>query len=523
MRNVYLAILGIAFSFGADAQTADWSKDVAPIIYNRCATCHRDGGVAPFPLTSYNNVIAHASSVRGAVQSNRMPPWPPDATYSRLAHERVLSSTEKSKILDWLNNGRPRGNTAFEPPTPTFSDKGDLPGTPDMVLKIPTYTSNAAMGDMYRCFVLPTGLTSDQFITSFEALPGNRSIVHHVLVFADTTGVTTALDAADPGPGYTSFGGIGTSKGILLGGWVPGSSPTVSPAGFGMKLHKDAKIVIQIHYPAGSAGQVDSTEVHFFFSPTQNVRNLMLMPLLNHVSNINAPLFIPANTVKEFTEQQGVPFDFTLFGVSPHMHLLGTKIECFGVAPEGDTQKFISIPNWDFHWQGYYMFRQAKKVKGMSMVYAKASFDNTVNNPMNPSNPPKDVSAGEATTDEMMLVYCLFSFYENGDENIVIENTPAVAVKEVKPYYKGVELLQPYPVPANKELVVKYHLDEAGSGSLELVNMSGQVCLRVSGDGKLAKGYTAMPVDVSGLAAGAYTLRLSVDGEVRSRMVSVVR
>lgn len=494
---------------------------MAPIIYNRCASCHRSGGVGPFPLTSYSDVINHASSVKAAVQSGKMPPWPPDPAYNRLAHERVLSNVEKQKITDWLNGGRPRGNVAQEPPAPTFADKGELPGNPDLVLKIPNYTSAAAMGDVYRCFVLPTGLSSDQFITAFEALPGNRSIVHHVLVFADTTGITTALDAADPGPGYTSFGGIGTSKGILLGGWVPGSSPTVSPAGFGLRLQKNAKIVVQIHYPAGSAGQVDSTELHFFFSSKPSLRNLMLLPALNHTQNIDKPLVIPANTVTSFTETQPIPFDLTLFGVSPHMHLLGTSIESYGVLPNGDTDKYISIPKWDFHWQGYYMFRQAKKLPMGSTAYARASFDNTVNNPMNPSNPPQEVRAGEATTDEMMLVYFLFAQYQQGDESIIIDNAPTVGVQALQPYYKRVDLLQPYPVPATDLLYVKYHLENSARGSLELVNMNGQVVVQVFAGKQLNAGYSVMPVDVRNLPSGLYTLRLHVDGELKTKMVSV--
>jgi hypothetical protein len=400
-----------------------------------------------------------------------MPPWPPDPSYNRLAHERLLSAAERSKIVSWVNGGRPQGNPALEPPAPTFSNKGSLPGTPDLILKIPTYTSAASSGDVYRCFVLPTGLSTDKFITALEAIPGDPSIVHHVLIYADTTNVSTTRDAADPGPGYTSFGGIGTNKAILIGGWVPGNDPLQSPPGFGIMLPKNAKVVVQIHYPAGSAGMVDSTEVHLFFSPTNSLRNLMISPILNHDVNNTTPLNIPANTVKSFVEQQAVPVDVTLFGVVPHMHLIGKKIQSFAVAPNGDTQRFISIPDWDFHWQGFYMLRKGMKIAAGSTAYALATYDNTTNNPNNPSNPPQNVRAGEATTDEMMVVYCLFSTYQPGDENIVIDSTPIVGVRPLQTYYSGVELLQPYPIPAKDELIVKYHLDKATNGCFELFDM----------------------------------------------------
>lgn len=522
MKHIYLLIPLLCASLGASAQTPVWSTDVAPIIYNRCATCHRSGGIAPYSLTSYADAINHASSIKAEVEDGTMPPWPPDPSYNRLAHERVLSSVEKAKILDWINGGRPRGDVSLEPPTPTFSNNGDLPGTPDLVLKIPTYTSPAGTNDVYRCFVLPTGLTADKFITAFECIPGNRAIVHHVVVYADTTGTSTSLDAADPGPGYTSFGGIGVDAADMLGGWVPGQTPAINPPGFGLRVSKNAKIVLQIHYPAGTSGMQDSTEIHLFFSPTNNLRKLYMLPVLNYYTNINAPLYIPANTVKEFTESQAVPFDLTVFGVTPHMHYLGKEIKVFGVGPTGDTQRVIYIPNWDFHWQGTYMLRKAMKVPGGSTAYANATFDNTTNNPDNPSNPPKDVQAGDQTTDEMMLAYILFTNYQNGDEDIVIDSSSPAAVHSLQPYYRGATLLQPYPVPASDKLIVKYHLDEAATGSVVLVNASGQVVKRIVSEQKLSTGYTATPVDVSDVPTGTYMLQLSVPGAVRSQRISIV-
>lgn len=386
---------------------------------------------------------------------------------------------------------------------------------------MPAYTSNAAMGDVYRCFVLPTGLTADKFITAFEAIPGNRSIVHHVLIYADTTGTSTTLDANDPGPGYTSFGGIGTDDAILLGGWVPGSTPTQFPAGFGERLPKNAKVVMQIHYPAGTSGMRDSTELHFFFSSSSAVRNVYVTPVLNYFSNITPALVIPANTVKTFVEQQLIPLNVSMLGIAPHMHLLGQNIESFGVGPAGDTQRYISIPKWDFHWQDFYMLRSLKKVTAGTTVFAKATYDNTASNPFNPNNPPKTVTAGEATTDEMMLVYFVYTLYQPGDENIVIDGTPAAGINTSRPYYKPVDLLQPYPVPAGAELIVKYHLDAAAHGSLSLINAAGQIVLKILNDQSLNAGYTALSVDISVVPNGVYTLQLAIGSSVQSRVVSI--
>jgi hypothetical protein len=522
MKHIYLLIPLLCASLGASAQTPTWATDVAPIIYNKCASCHRNGGIAPFNLLSYTDAINNASKVKAAVEDGIMPPWPPDPSYNRLAHERLLSTAEKNKILNWLNGGRPRGDVSLEPPTPVFSNNGDLPGTPDMVLKIPTYTSTATTNDVYRCFVLPTGLTADKFITAFECIPGDRSMVHHVVVFTDTTGQSTTLDAGDPGPGYTSFGSIGVPSAEMVGGWVPGMSPAVYPNGFGLRLSKNAKVVLQIHYPKGTSGMKDSTELHLFFSPVNTLRRLYMQPVLNHEVNINAPLNIPANTVKEFTESQFVPVDLTVFGVTPHMHYLGKKINVFGVGPTGDTQRVISIPDWDFHWQGTYMLRKAMKIAAGTTAYSNATYDNTTNNPDNPSSPPKNVSAGEQTTDEMMITFILFTYYQAGDENIVIDGTTPADLAVLQPYYKGATLLESYPVPANKTLVVKYHMDQATTGSLVLINDVGQIVKRFVSEQKLNTGYTALPVDVSDLPAGNYTLQLTVPGATKSQRISIV-
>ena len=355
--TVFLA----ANSFIASAQsTPTWSTDVAPIIYNHCSSCHHSGGIAPFELMTYTQCVTEAGSIKADVQSGSMPPWPPDANYSHMAHERLLSDVEKNKIISWVTGGTPQGNSAQAPPQPTFSTTGDLPGVPDLVVKMPPYVSTASTDDVYRCFVLNTGLSVDRWISAFEAIPGNRGIVHHVLVFADTTGVSTMLDAQDPGPGYTSFGGIGTDNAILLGGWVPGSAPTMYPSGFGVKLPHNAKVVIQVHYPQGTAGQTDSTEIHFKFTQLgSTVRDVYISPVLSHTSNITPALVIPANTTKSFSEQYMSPaLDMSILGIAPHMHLLGQWIKSYGITMAGDTQKYISIPKWDFHWQGFYLMKK---------------------------------------------------------------------------------------------------------------------------------------------------------------------
>ncbi|MBL7718307.1 MAG: hypothetical protein JNL72_05670, partial [Flavipsychrobacter sp.] len=329
-KSILIAVALLSLCWQKAAAAYVWSTDIAPILYDNCASCHRMGGIAPFPLINYNEALAFSQSIKHSVQDKHMPPWPPDINYSRLAHERVLTQQEIDMIVSWVDSGAQSGNINLAPPPPVFSNNGDIPGTADLTVTIPTFTSTAVNSDVYQCFVIPSGQSVDNFITAFEAIPGNRDIVHHVLVYADTTQghVCQGLDNAYPGPGYVSFGGVGENSAIMLGGWVPGTAPMMYPQNFGVKLFANADIVIQIHYPAGSDGYQDSTKVRFFFGNAN--REVFILPVLNHEQSTVLspyPLTIPADSTRTFTEQFTTPVNLSLLGVAPHMHLIGRSIK----------------------------------------------------------------------------------------------------------------------------------------------------------------------------------------------------
>ena len=514
----------------ANAQTPEWSKDIAPILYNNCASCHRPSGIGPFELLTYQDASSRGSMIKSSVSTRYMPPWPPDAKFNRLAHERLLSQTDIKKIEDWVDGGTPQGDPNLAPPPPTFSSDGDLPGTPDLVSKIPTFTSTATTGDVYQCFVVPSGLVADKFISSFEAIPGNRDIVHHVIVYADTTGECAQLDANHPGPGYVSFGGVGVNEAIMLGGWVPGTQPMQMPDSFGIMIPKGADIVIQIHYPAGSVGKDDSTKVKFYFSPLpdQSIRQVRIDAVLNHqgaLCTLLPPggLSIPANQTKSYLERSDISSlvgDISLLGVAPHMHLIGKSINAYGVKGN-DTLKFIDIPEWDFSWQGFYMFRKIAKIPQGTTLYSEAFFDNTTNNSSNPSNPPKNVTAGEATTDEMMLTFFIWSYYQPGDENKVIDPTTPVELSIKNTGYAAQEMFAPYPNPASGQIYVKYFLQKPTNVSIQLVDMQGRLVKEFAKDSNGKTGYTVSPYSISDVAAGTYLLQLQTSEQVMTRKVSI--
>ncbi len=517
MKKLLLLTCSLLSISTIQAQTPKWSTDVAPILYNNCASCHRPSGIGPFELMTYQDAVNKAGAISSAVQTGYMPPWPPDPNFSRLAHERLLSQKEIQTIKDWAANGTPQGDPNLAPPPPTFSKDGDLTGTPDLVTQIPTFTSTANAADVYQCFVVPSNQSIDQYITAFEAIPGNRDIVHHVLVYADTSGVCAQLDANHPGPGYVSFGGPGTNDAIMLGGWVPGTQPMSFPNGFGVQIPKNADIVIQIHYPAGSQGQIDSTKIKFYLTSASSTRNVRIDPVMNHFGAAfcqmqPSTLNIPANQTQLYKQTSSVlsllPTDATILGVAPHMHLIGRSINCYAVKGS-DTTKFIDIPKWDFSWQGFYLFRKLKRLEKGNTIHSEAFYDNTTNNPYNPSNPPKQVTAGDATTDEMMITYLIWTQYQTGDENIYIDTSTPVGIKSQNlTAYDNQQMFTPYPNPTSKELFVKYYLKKADKVSISLIDIQGRIVKKFTRDEQTAAGYHATPYSVTDLPDGNYILQL---------------
>ncbi len=485
-------------------QTPTWADNIAPIIYKNCTSCHHTGGVAPFSLMTYNQVSNSKSSIRNAVNSGHMPPWPPDQKYNALAYARTLSDADKKALIDWANADAPSGNLANAPVAPVYTDAPAIPN-PDWTQRIPKYTVSSNL-DVYRCFPIRSNTTVDKFITGLECLPGNGTIVHHILIFADNSNKCLDLDAADPEPGYTSFGGVGSNSATLIGAWVPGSQPQIYPAGMGVRLKAGANIIMQIHYAPSSSGKTDSTMLRLK-TTTQPLREVYIAPILNHSTTLtNGPLIIAANTTKTINAAYTIDLaDATIISIAPHMHLIGKNIKAWALPPVGDTIKLIKIDNWDFHWQGFYLFKKAIKLPRGTKLQSSAFYDNTMNNPNQPNSPPKTVTLGESTTDEMMLIYFSFLAYQAGDENMVLENTTTET--EDTPLSKTA--LSAFPNPTSKDLTLRFDLTEAESMAIQVYDYQGVMVQSVTTNQRFDKGRNEWQVNTKDLPNGVYFVKIS--------------
>ena len=481
MKKIKLLVFAFVLTVSHSFSQTTWNKNISCIIYSHCTNCHNENGLAPTSFTTYANVFNYRNSILPAIESRKMPPHLPDPNYSHFAGENVLKADEIQLIKDWVNNGAPEG-TETSLPNPIYNQT-EIIANPDARLNIPTFQIPNTGNDLYQAFVISNPSPTVKYISKIEVIPGNRNIVHHVLVFQDTSNIVVVNDSSYNGPGYVSFGGVGSNSAKLIGTWVPGSGITEFPAGMGIKLDAGSRIVVQIHYPNGSAGQIDSTKLNIQYN-SSTLRNVIITPILNNNNLTNGPLVISANTTKTFYAQYTVPVNVTVVSVGPHAHLLCKSFECYGIPPSGDTIKFIKIDDWDFHWQGGHNFQKPIKIPSGTILYSKAFYDNTSNNSNNPNNPPQNVSLGESTTDEMMLIYFGFLLYQNGDENIIVDSSfhlkhyldcdPGVQIDNGEPLKEIIV----YPNPAHN--YIKINIPNNTIFSTDIYNSTGQLVSRTS-------------------------------------------
>lgn len=504
-KNLLFLVTLVSISLITKAQV-NWASDIAPILYSNCTSCHHAGGIAPNSLMTYTESFNYRFMIQSYINNGSMPPWPPNANYTHLAGERRLSDGDKQKISDWVLGGAPQGNISNAPTPPTYATNGSQLSTINYSAKMPDYMVNTT-NDLYRCFVINTNFANDLFANEIEIKPGNSSIVHHVLVYEDTANVIKTKDSADVGAGYTSFFGTGNSASRLVGEWVPGTAPIKFPTGMGIRLKKNTRIILQIHYPGGTFNKLDSTRVNIKYS-TPNPREVYFLPFISETNLINGPLVIPPNVIKTFTAQAtpAIPIDFSLLSVGPHMHLIGKNMRVFVKKPTtNDTIKLIDIPKWDFKWQGVYNFRNPIRIPATSTIVTTSAYDNTAANPANPNNPPQQVVQGESTTNEMMMVFFAFTAYFPGDENIVIDNSPIIGINE-NSNSKVLSINKIYPNPANKKATINYTALKDEKATLKVYTIDGRLISDT--DQNLQHGDNGIDINTSEFATGTYIVEL---------------
>jgi Flp pilus assembly protein TadD len=377
-----------------------YNRDVAPIVYQYCSSCHRPGEAGPFPLLTYQDVKKHGHQIAAVTQSRFMPPWLPEPGELKFAGELRLSDEQIATIRKWVDQGMVEGKPSDLPPKPNFVEGWQL-GQPDLILKAEKpYTLPASGTDEYWNFILPVPIHETRWVRAVEIRPGDKRLVHHANILVDRYESARIMEK-DKGSG---FGGMEVriasevfdpDSHFLF--WKPGTVVTNEPDGMALRLDKGTDLVLNTHLqPSGKAEPIQpSVGVYFTDKPAT------VHPMLLQMQN-DAALDIPAGDSNfVVTDEFALPIDVELLGIYPHAHYLGKDMLATAVLPDGTTKTLIHIKHWDLNWQAVYRYVEPVSLPKNTVLKMRYVYDNSEDNTANPNHPPTQVKGGNRSTDEM--------------------------------------------------------------------------------------------------------------------------
>lgn len=381
--DVQGCLIGRPKQVAADS-SINYSKHIAPILNARCVICHREGEIGPFPLTSYEETIGWADTIAEVVDAGRMPPWFASPEHGKFLNDARLSDNEKETFRAWAKNGCPQGDKADLPPARQFPEGWSIP-KPEIVVQMrdKPYRVPATGVVGYQHFVADPGFTEDKWVVASEVRPGNRAVVHHVLIFLLGPGENPALRMM---------------SGELAGAYAPGAPPRQTRPGVALKIPAGTKILFQVHYTTNGKAQEDITSLGLKLCDPKDVKQEVKSGWA-----INFALSIPPGAANHpVTSQFRFQEDRMLLHLTPHMHVRGKSFKYEARYPDGTREVLLDVPHFDFNWQIDYILAEPKLMPKGTLLSCMATFDNSAGNPSNP-DPKKRVTFGEQTWDEMMI------------------------------------------------------------------------------------------------------------------------
>lgn len=507
MRFLTICIFCLCNLFFLNSQTT-FSEHIAPIIYNKCTSCHRIGGIAPTSFMNYEDVKKHAGTIlMAAVEEKFMPPWMPDTSYSHFLDERSLNDEEAQAIKKWINEGMKQGNTAIEPELPMFS-KGSPLGKPDLTVNMQhSFLHKGNNEDEYRVFVLPTHLMEEHDVSAIEIQPGNPKVAHHIILGLDTTRMGEKLDLKNEEYGYAQYSGFGFYPTYdNWSGWVPGNKTRYFPNGISNHILPNSNILLQMHYGPSPVDAKDSTVVNIFYSKSKNNRYIRTQ-LISPNDIIDGPFFIPANSTKTFHAKYKIVNDYSLISIIPHAHWLGKTWQVYAVHPNGDTTHLIKINSWDFNWQNFFSFKKFIKLEKGTIIYTSATFDNTEKNYHQPNHPAKNVMWGESAKDEMFLCYFAYVPYQKGDEDIEIGG--------------GSNYITASQNETLKTMTIDYSVSDNSNVTIKIVDVNGKTVKIILSSIYTVSGKHKIDLDIKSLKQGIYWCKFVTSSYTQSKKVII--
>lgn len=362
-----------------------YSNQISRVFQKHCVECHRDGEIAPFALSNYDEVAGWAETIAEVLEDRRMPPWHATAGHGDFANARVMSKEERDLVFRWVEDGAPEGDPAMLPAPRRYVTGWRLSRTPDRVIEMrdrPFVVPPEGTVE-YQYFVVDPGFTEDTWVTAAEVLPGNRSVVHHAIVFVRP-------------PEGVEREGIG-----WLSAYVPGNARIDLPGNYARLIPAGSKLIFQLHYTPVGSPQPDLTKLGLLIADPKTIAKQVITLIA-----LNRDFEIPPHAAdfRVATMFDRFPAKSELLAVGPHMHVRGKSFRFVAHREQTPAETLLDVPNYDFNWQHVYQFKKPIPVTEDFQIECIAQFDNSANNPVNP-NPAQTVRWGDQTWEEMALGY----------------------------------------------------------------------------------------------------------------------
>lgn len=419
-----------------------YSRDIAPVVAAKCLECHREGGGAPFSLETYDSVKRKARTIARVVEDRYMPPWHAIGGDIPIAGDRRLSEEEIDLFRAWVEADRPEGDPADLPEPPEFAEGWHL-GEPDLVLTMEdAYDLPADGPDIYRNFVVRTGLGEEKFLKAIEFRPATPEVVHHALFSVDTTGRAREVDEEDEEIGFAEMP-LGEGMGRSIGGWIPGSMPRPLPEGLAHRIPAGSEIVIQTHFHLSGKEESEKSTIGLHFTdepPKRKFTSVQLPPVFGAFSGIDLEPGDPDSVVTDTFE---LPVDVLAFGAHPHAHYRGKSLRLDALLPDGEKLTLLHVPEWDMDWQEEYRFAEQVLLPAGTRLDARVAWDNSAASPGNPVVPPVRVRWGLESYDEMGSIDLLVIPAGNRKRSDAAMKTLRTAYQDHTRWKAGSHVLEP--------------------------------------------------------------------------------
>lgn len=365
-----------------------YAQHVRPILQARCVSCHHAGDIGPMELGNYDDASSWSDMIVEVIEDKRMPPWHASPKHGTFKNDRSMPDQEIATIKKWVLSGSPRGDKSLEGAPMTFVEGWQLPREPDRVIPMANKAFDVpAQGDVrYQYFVADPKVAEDTWVNGMEIVPGNRAIVHHILVFVRPKG--------------TNRRGVDGERGFLAG-YVPGTRVEMMPTGMAKRIPANSELVFQIHYTPNGTAQTDLSKVGFWVADPKTITHE-----IQTTSSVQTAFRIPPNNADYKTDamQPEDLLECELLSMSPHMHVRGKSFRYTAVYPDKSREVLLDVPKYDFNWQTEYRLTDRKPFPAGTRIFCEATFDNSTNNLNNP-NPEAWVTWGDQTYEEMMIGY----------------------------------------------------------------------------------------------------------------------